>query len=138
MVVTRKRSSVRIGKVSGPTKSDNPSQVKVKGNLDLSQASAHVEARVNLSESNQKDSTNSREETACAVAVQDLQNGSADPTDETTHAVVAQNPLSSLEIKKDCVMDDCLENPYVACQQDMKQTLGNKRKALAKNEGQRK
>ncbi|XP_075633855.1 uncharacterized protein LOC142606378 [Castanea sativa] len=48
MVITRKKGSVRMGKVSGPTKSDNPSQVKARGNLDLSQASAHVEASANL------------------------------------------------------------------------------------------
>lgn len=44
MVVMRKKDLVRMGKASGPTKSDNPSQVRAKGNLDLSQTLAHVEA----------------------------------------------------------------------------------------------
>lgn len=38
-------------------------------------------------------------------------------------------------MRKDFVMEDCIENPNVGCQQDSKQTSRNKRKALAKNKG---
>ena len=52
--------------------------------------------------------------------------------------MAAQNPKIkkiNLEMRKDCVMEDCIENPYAECQQDTKQASGNKRKALAKNKG---
>ena len=88
-----------------------------------------------LSKSNQSDSTDSREETSRVVADQGLRNGSADPTNETTHAVAAQNSEINLEMRKDCVMEKSVENPYAECQQDMKHISGNKRKALAKNKG---
>ena len=49
--------------------------------------------------------------------------------------MAAQKPEINLEMRKDCVMEESIENPYVECQQDMKQPSGNKRKALAKNKG---
>ena len=72
MVVTRKRGSGRIGKASGPTKSVNPTQVKARGNPDLSQASVHVEVGDDLGKSNQRDSADSREGTSHVMAAQDL------------------------------------------------------------------
>ena len=73
-----------MGKASGPTKSVNPSQVKARGNPDLSQASAHVEVGDDLGKSNQRDSADFREGTSRVVAALDLQNGLVDCTDETT------------------------------------------------------
>ena len=52
--------------------------------------------------------------------------------------MAAQNPKIkkiNLEMRKDCVMEDCIKNQYAECQQDTKQASGNKRKALAKNKG---
>ena len=49
--------------------------------------------------------------------------------------MAAQKPEINLEMRKDCVMEESIENPYAECQQDMKQTSRNKRKALAKNKG---
>ena len=49
--------------------------------------------------------------------------------------MAAQKSEINLEMRKDCVMEESIENPYAECQQDMKQTSGNKRKALAKNKG---
>lgn len=57
---------------------------------------------------------------------------SIDSRSETTRVVAAQNPQSDLEKRKDYVMEDCIENP-TGCQQDSRQIVGNKRKALAKN-----
>ncbi|XP_030928095.1 uncharacterized protein LOC115954311 [Quercus lobata] len=88
-----------------------------------------------LSKSNQRDSVDSREGISRIVAAQNLRNGLADLTDEIAHAVATQNPEINLEMRKDCVMEECIKNPYAECQQDMKQTSGNKRKALAKNKG---
>ena len=116
MVVTRKRGSGWMGKASGPTKSVNPSQVKARGNLDLSQASVHVEVGDDLSKSNKRDSVDSREGISRIVAAQNLRNGSANLTDETAHAVAAQNPEINLEMRKDCVMEECIKNPYAECQ----------------------
>ena len=135
LVVTRKRGSGRLGKATGPTKFVNPTQAKAKGISDLSQVSACVEVGDDLSKSNQSDSTDSREETSRVMADQGLRNGSADPTNETTHAVAAQNSEINFEIRKDFVMEKSVENPYAECQQDMKHISGNKRKALAKNKG---
>ena len=70
MAVTRKNVPVRMGKASRPTKFDNPSQVRAKGNLDLSQISTHVEAGEDFGKSNPSDSTDSRELTTSAVATQ--------------------------------------------------------------------
>ena len=70
MVVTRKNASVRMGKASRPTKFDNPSQVRARGNSDLSQVSTHVEAGEDFGKSNPSDSTDSRELTTSAVATQ--------------------------------------------------------------------
>ena len=115
MEVMRKRGSGRMGKASGPTKSINPTQVKAKGNPNLSQASAHVEVGDDLGKSNQRDLADSREGTSRVVAAQDLQNGLADPTDETAHAMAAQKPEINLEMRKDCVMEESIENPYAEC-----------------------
>ena len=55
-----------------------------------------MEVGEGLGKSNQSDSVDSRKETTCAVA--------------------AQNPQSDLKMRKDCVMEDCIENPNVDCQ----------------------
>ena len=70
MVVTRKNVSVRMGKASRPTKFDNPSQVRARGNSNLSQVSTHVEAGEDFGKSNPSDSIDSREVTTHAVAAQ--------------------------------------------------------------------
>ncbi|XP_030934168.1 uncharacterized protein LOC115959762 [Quercus lobata] len=90
MVVTRKKGLARMGKASGPTKLNTSSQDRFKGNPDLSQTSSHVEASENLGKSDHSDSVDS---------------GS-----ETTREDAAQIPQSNLEIRKDCVMEDYIEN----------------------------
>ena len=60
---------------------------------------------------------------------------SADSNSETARVVAGQNTQSALEMRKDCVMEDCLENPSAGCQLDPRQISGNKRKAIAKNKG---
>lgn len=47
--------------------------------------------------------------------------------------MAAQSPQSDLEMRKDCVMEDCIENPSTGYQQHPRQILGNKRKSSAKN-----
>ncbi|XP_030936258.1 uncharacterized protein LOC115961412 [Quercus lobata] len=95
MVVTRKKGLARMGKASGPTKLNTSSQDRFKGNLDLSQTSSHVEASENLGKSDHSDSVDS---------------GS-----ETTREDAAQIPQSNLEIRKDCVMEDYIENSRAEC-----------------------
>ena len=113
MVVTRKKGSARMGNASGPAKSNIPSQVKFKGNPDFSQTSGQVEASGNLVKSDHSDSADTGNETTCDEAAQILQ--------------------SDLEMRKDCMMEDYIENSKTECQQDPRHILGNKRKALAKN-----
>ena len=116
MVATRKKKSLdRMEKASGPAKSNTLSQVGFKGNLDLSQASAQVEASEDLSKSDHSDL--------------------ADTRSDTTRVVAGQNMQSDLEMRKDCMMEDYIENPNAGCQQDSRHISGSKRKALAKNKG---
>nr|POF24157.1 hypothetical protein CFP56_06240 [Quercus suber] len=113
MVVTRKKGLARMGKASGPAKSNTSSQDKFKGNPDLSHTSGYVEASENLGKSDHSDS--------------------ADTGSETTREEAAQIPQSNLEMRKDCVMEDYIENSKAEYQQDLRHISGNKRKALAKN-----
>ena len=113
MVVTRKKGLARMGKASRPTKLNTSSQDRFKGNPDLSQTSSHVEASENLGKSDHSDSVDSGSETTREDAAQILQ--------------------SNLEIRKDCVMEDYIENSRAECYQDPRHISGNKRKALAKN-----
>ena len=55
-------------------------------------------------------------ETSRVVANQGVRNSLAEPTDETTHVVAAQNPENNLKMKNDCVMEERVENPYTECQ----------------------
>jgi len=96
MVVMRKKKNLgRMGKASGPVKTNTHIQVESKGNLDLSQASDNMEASEDLNKSIHSDSTDSKSETTCVVA--------------------GQNTQSALEMRKDCVVEDCLENPSAEC-----------------------
>ena len=96
MVATRKKKSLdRMEKASGPAKSNTLSQVGFKGNLDLSQASAQVEASEDLSKSDHSDL--------------------ADTRSDTTRVVAGQNMQSDLEMRKDCMMEDYIENPNAGC-----------------------
>ena len=111
MVVIRKRGTVRMGKASGPSKFDNPSQVRTRGNSDFPQVSMHLEAGEDFDKSNPSDispsdSTTSREVTTHVVAAQNLQSDLANSKEETTHVVITQNPKINLEMRKDCVMED--------------------------------
>ena len=74
-----------------------------------------MEVGDDLGKSNQRDSADSREGTSRVVATQDLRNGLTDPTDETSHAVATQKSEINLEMRKDCVMEESIENPYVEC-----------------------
>ena len=140
MVVTRKRGPVRMGKASGPIKVDNSSQARVRGFSVLSQDSVQEEAGKVLDKSNQSDINPSdtdapKEVTTRAVAAPNLQSDSVDSREDTTRVVAVQYSKTNLEMRKDCVMEDCIENPHAVCQQDTKQASGNKRKAVAKNKG---
>nr|POE51253.1 hypothetical protein CFP56_14687 [Quercus suber] len=116
MVVTRKKKNLgRMGKANGPIKTNTPTQVEFKGNLDLSQASVHVEASEDLNKSVHSDL--------------------ADSNSETARVVAGLNTHSALEMRKDCMMEDCLENPSAGCQLDPRHISGNKRKAITKNKG---
>ena len=134
MVVTRKRGSGRLGKASGTSFSALPTQVKVKGSFVLSQGSERVEMGDDLDKSNLGDSADPIE-TSRVVADQGVRNSLAEPMNEATLAVAAQNPENNLEMRNDCVMEERVENPYTECQQDLKLLSGNKRKTLAKNKG---
>ena len=116
MVVTRKKKNLgRLGKASGPAKTFAPTPFEFKGNLDLSQASAHVKASEDPTKSSHSDSADSRH--------------------DTTRVVASLNMQSDLEMRKDCVMEEYLGNPSASSQQDPRQISGNKRKALTKNKG---
>ena len=95
MVVTRKKGSARMGNASGPAKSNIPSQVKFKGNLAFSQTSGQVEASGNLGKSDHSDSADTGSETTCDEVAQILQ--------------------SDLEMRKDCMMEDYIENSKTEC-----------------------
>nr|POE98399.1 hypothetical protein CFP56_65577 [Quercus suber] len=60
---------------------------------------------------------------------------SADSNSETARVVAGLNTQNTLEMRKDCEMEDCLENPSAGCQLDPRHISGNKRKAIAKNKG---
>ena len=131
MVVTRKRGSGRLGKVSGTSGTSSsalPTQVKVKGRSVLSQGSKRVEVGrsilsqgservevgVGLDKPNLSDSADALEASR-AVAGQGVSNSLAAPTDKTTLAVAAQIPESNLEMRNDCMMEERAENPYTEC-----------------------
>ena len=151
MVVTRKRGSGRLGKVSGTSgisPSALPTQFKAKGRSVLSQGSKRVEVGrsvpsqdservevgVGIDNPNPSDSADALEASR-AAAVQGESNSLAAPTDKTTLAVAAQISESNLEMRNDCVMEERAENPFIECQQDLNFLSGNKRKTLAKNKG---
>ena len=140
MVVTRKRGAVRMGKASGPTKVDNSSQARVRGFSVLSQDSVQEEASKVLDKSNHSNINPSdigapKEVTTRAVAAPNLLNDSVDSREDTTRVVAIHCSKTNLEMRKDCVMEDCIENPHAVCQQDTNQASGFKRKAVAKNKG---
>lgn len=116
MVVTRKKKNLgRMGKASGPAKAFTPTQTEIKGNSGLPQSSVHVEASEDLTKSTQRDSVDS----FC----------------ETVSGVAAQNMQGNLEIRKDCVMEECFGNASSESQQDPRHISGTKRKAIVKNKG---
>ena len=140
MVVTRKRGAVRMGKASGPTKVDNSSQARVRGFSVLSQDSVQEEAgkvldKSNHSNINLSDTGAPKEVTTRAVAAPNLLNDSVDSREDTTRVVAIHCSKTNLEMRKDCVMEDCIENPHAVYQQDTNQASGFKRKAVAKNKG---
>lgn len=91
MVVTRKKKNLgRMGKANGPAKASTPTQAEIKGNMDFPQSSVHVEASEDLTKSTQRDLAGS----FC----------------ETVSDVAAQNTQRDLEMRKDCVMEECFGN----------------------------
>nr|POF14406.1 hypothetical protein CFP56_66316 [Quercus suber] len=64
-----------------------------------------------------------------------VHNDSADSNSETRRVMAGLNTQSTLEMRKDYVMEDCLENPSAGCQLDPRHISRNKRKAIAKNKG---
>lgn len=116
MVVTRKKKNlVRMGKASGPAKASTPTQAEIKGNMDFPQSSVYVEVTEDLTKSTQRDSAGS----FC----------------ETVSGVAAQNTQRDLEMRKDCMMEECFGNSSTDSQQDPRHISGTKRKAVVKNKG---
>ena len=129
-----------MGRASGPTKVDNVSQARVRGFSVLSQDSVQEEAGKALDKSNQSnlnpsDADAPKEVTTRAVAAPNQLNDLVESREETTRVVALHCSKTNLEIRKDCVMEDRIENPHAVCQQDTSQVLGFKRKAIAKNKG---
>ena len=129
-----------MGRASGPTKVDNVSQARVRGFSVLSQDSVQEEAGKALDKSNQSnlnpsDADAPKEVTTRAVAAPNQLNDLVESREETTRVVALHSSKSNLEIRKDCVMEDRIENPHAVCQQDTNQVSGFKRKAVAKNKG---
>ena len=73
--------------------------------------------------------------TTRAVAAPNQLNDLVESREKTTRVVALHCSKTNLEIRKDCVMEDRIENPHAVCQQDTNQVLGFKRKAIAKNKG---
>ncbi|XP_065630884.1 uncharacterized protein LOC136068109 [Quercus suber] len=116
MVVTRKKKNQsRMGKASGPGKINIHSQVDSKGIVDISQASVRVEASEDLNKLVHCDPV--------------------DSNSETTRVGADLNMQSALEMRNDCMMEECLENSRDGCQLDSRHSPGNKRKGIVKNKG---
>ena len=87
MVVTRRKSANRIGRTSGPTKTNQAAQTKMKGSSNIPQTHALETVGENLDKSNRSDLADSRTEITCVAA--------------------AQNPQQILEMENKCVMEEC-------------------------------
>ena len=129
-----------MGKASGPTKVDNSSQARVRGFSVLSQDSVQEEAgkvldKSNHSNINPSDADAPKEVTTHVVAAPNLLNDSVESREDTTQVVAIHCSKTNLEMRKDCMMEDCIENPHAVCQQDTNQVSRFKRKAVAKNKG---
>lgn len=89
MVVTRKKNTARSGRVSGPTKSNQAPQTRIKGNSDIFEANIYKGVGEDLEKS--------------------LPNDSIDSRTEVTHVVATQNPQKPLDLGIECEMEDCQE-----------------------------
>ena len=113
MVVSRRKSTNKVGRASGPTNTNQVAQLKLKGNSDLSQTRALEAEGENLEKSNPSDL--------------------ADLRTENTHIVVAQNPQLTLGMEKDCVMEESKDYSNKDFLQGPRQHFEGKGKALLKN-----
>ena len=102
----------RMGRVNGQTKSNQASQFKTKGTLDLSQEHYLEETRKDLDKSHHSDSANL--------------------SSKATHTITAQIQQKDLEMVNDCMVEDGKEVSSNGSQQTTRQGKGNKLKNLHK------
>nr|POE59528.1 hypothetical protein CFP56_43411 [Quercus suber] len=98
LVVTRKKLVSRMGRSNGQTKSNQTSQFKAKGNLDLSQEHYLEETGKDLDKSHHSDS--------------------ADSSSEATHTTTTQIQQKDLEMVNDCMVKDWKEASGSGSQQE--------------------
>ena len=69
----------------------------------------------NHSNTNPSDTDAPKEVTTRAVAAPNLLNDSVESREDTTRVVAIHCSKTNLEMRKDCVMEDCIENPHAVC-----------------------